>query len=256
MVLPDATAILGAPILLLGTGMLAGLYHAFEPDHVATMMANVTTARRRGRDGRSTVARLKADCLKNSMYGLLWGLGHTSTIFLMIIAVFVLSTNMPSMLFAWFELAVCAMMVVLGMSACMNRMPWQRQLHLHPHRHEDGTVHTHPHDHDAQHRHAHRSYAIGCIHGLAGSGGLVVLAASAMDASHASVIFFASIFGAGSIAGMVAVAVILYLLLSRVDGRRIERAVRYAVGAVAVTVGLYMAATIVSSGELQNLTNL
>lgn len=258
MVFLDAVLLSGAPILLLGTGVLAGLYHAFEPDHVATMMTVMTARRQRASKVKlSHIVRVGADCLKNSLHGLLWGFGHASAIFLMVVIVFVFSPSIPELLFAWFELAVGIMMVVLGLSLFFNRALWKRRLHLHPHRHEDGTFHTHPHDHDVQHRHGHRSYVVGCIHGLAGSGGLVILATSTMDGTHTSMLLFASIFGAGSIAGMIVVTSILYILLLQTNS--VERArsiIRYVAGSVAVVFGLYIISNVVASGELLSLAKI
>ena len=119
-----------------------------------------------------------------------------------------------------------------GSSTKKWRPPFLSRLwaHSHVHTHEDGTTHSHPHDHDGRreeeeggdsstghHSHSHVPYIIGCVHGLAGSGGLVVLALSAMpDAITSSAadagalvplpLLLASMFGAGSTIGMVLVA--------------------------------------------------
>jgi len=77
--------------------------------------------------------------------------------------------------------------------------------HIHPHTHEGGIVHTHPHEHNSVHKHTHKSYLIGCIHGLAGSGALVVVTAATLT-SVQEVLRFILIFGFGSVIGMVLVS--------------------------------------------------
>ena len=85
-------------------------------------------------------------------------------------------------------------------------------------------------------------YVIGCVHGLAGSGGLVVLALSAVPDAIASSaadagallplpLLLASVFGAGSTIGMVLVAGALSLLFAACGSTNTaRRAIRYASG--------------------------
>ena len=135
--------------------------------------------------------------------------------------------------------------------------------HSHVHTHEDGTTHSHPHGHDGGrgedggstgHSHSHVPYVIGCVHGLAGSGGLVVLALSAMpDAIAPSAgdagallplpLLLASVFGAGSTIGMVLVAGALSLLFAACGSTSTaRRAIRYASGGAAILFGAYIIA--------------
>jgi len=235
IILDGLTAeIINSPSMLLGAGILIGLYHALEPDHMAAIM---TLAARQKRKGASRGLGPAAH-LRNSLYGFLWGLGHTSAILLVIIAVFVFSVNIPPHAFAWFEFAVGAVLIAFGVAVYLDRYPGLR--HSHPHTHEDGTMHSHPHRHDRQHGHGHKSYIIGCIHGLAGSGGLIILMAPTADSVHASLLF-ASVFGAGSIIGMMVVAGIMSLVFVWTGNmERVRRAIRYAVSVVAVSLGAYV----------------
>ncbi len=257
------------PLLLLGAGLLVGLYHALEPDHVTAVMSSV----RRGHNGEEKQSRRTAG-ITGSVSGLLWGFGHASSIFLVAVLVIILSVNIPHGLFDIFEMGVGAMLILLGVSAICEggggtkrwRLPFLSRLwaHSHVHTHEDGTTHSHPHDHDGKrdgsgnstghHSHSHVPYIIGCVHGLAGSGGLVVLALSAMpDAITSSAadagallplpLLLASVFGAGSTIGMVLVAGALSLLFAVCGSTNTaRRVIRYASGSAAILFGAYIIA--------------
>ena len=260
-----------APLLLLGAGLLVGLYHALEPDHVTAMLSSV----RRGQRGEEKQSRRTAG-ITGSISGLLWGFGHASSIFLVAVSVIILSVNIPHELFDIFEMGVGAMLILLGVSAIRERaggtrgwtLPFLSRLwtHSHVHTHEDGTTHSHPHSHDdkreegggggsTSHSHSHVPYVIGCVHGLAGSGGLVVLALSAMpDAIVSSAadagallplpLLLASVFGAGSTIGMVLVAGALSLLFATCGSTNTaRRAIRYASGGAAILFGAYIIAS-------------
>ena len=259
-----------APLLLLGAGLLIGLYHALEPDHVTAVMSSV----RRGRRGEKRQSRRTAG-ITGSISGLLWGFGHASSIFLVAVLVIILSVNIPNGLFDIFEMGVGAMLILLGVSAVCEggggtkrwTLPFLSRLwtHSHVHTHEDGTTHSHPHDHGdgreggsdsstGHHSHSHVPYIIGCVHGLAGSGGLVVLALAAMpDAITSSAadagalvplpLLLASVFGAGSTIGMVLVAGVLSLLFAACGSTNTARKIiRYASGGAAILFGAYIIA--------------
>lgn len=261
-----------APLLLLGAGLLVGLYHALEPDHVTAVMSSV----RRGRSGEERQSGRTAG-ITGSVSGLLWGFGHASSIFLVAVLVIILSVNIPHGLFDIFEMGVGAMLILLGVSAACGgdgggtkrwALPFLSRLwtHSHVHTHEDGTTHSHPHGHDGRreggsggstghHSHSHVPYIIGCVHGLAGSGGLVVLALSSMpDAIVSSAadagallplpLLLASVFGAGSTIGMVLVAGALSLLFAACGSTNTARKIiRYASGGAAILFGAYIIAS-------------
>ena len=259
------------PLLLLGAGLLVGLYHALEPDHVTAMLSSV----RRGQKGEEKQSRRRAG-ISGSISGLLWGFGHASSIFLVAVLVIILSVNIPHELFDIFEMGVGVMLLLLGVSAIRGGddgtkrwgVPFLSRLwtHSHVHTHEDGTTHSHPHSHDDKHggvgddgstghAHSHVPYVIGCVHGLAGSGGLVVLALSAVPDAIASSaadagallplpLLLASVFGAGSTIGMVLVAGALSLLFAACGSTNTaRRAIRYASGGAAILFGAYIIAS-------------
>ncbi len=257
-----------SPLPLLGAGLLVGLYHALEPDHVTAILSSV----RRGQKGEEKQNKRMAG-ITGSVSGLLWGFGHASSIFLVAVLVIILSVNIPNGLFDIFEMGVGVMLLLLGVSAVCDggggakrwMLPFLSRLwtHSHVHTHEDGTTHSHQHGHDdrregggnsTDHSHSHVPYVIGCVHGLAGSGGLAVLALSTIpDAITSSAtdagallplpLLFASLFGAGSTIGMVLVAGSLSLLFAVCGSTNTARkAIRYASGGAAILFGAYIIA--------------
>lgn len=185
------------PALILTLGLAIGLQHAFEPDHVAAVSTQVAKQRYRSA---SITGTLKKGIVKSSILGALWGAGHTTTLIISGLLLFVFSINIPSNVFLGFEFIVGIMLVILAMSTFSNKKLFKLK-HTHPHVHSNGTLHTHPHNHEGEHKHTHKSYIIGCIHGLAGSGVLIVLTASTLENVEA-VLGFILIFGIGSIIGM------------------------------------------------------
>ena len=214
----------------------------------------------------SAASRARGALSRGSLLGALWGAGHTSAILLVGVAVLAFSLSIPGEVLAGLEAAVGLMLVALGVSAWTGTSllghcrRWLRRgggrahphshgggaVHTHPHSHGGGgAVHTHPHSHPAgdegggaPHRHGHRSYLIGCVHGLAGGGGMIALSASAMESMQAGVALILA-FGAGSVVGMMVASGMLSLplaLAARLGGA--GRAVRAVVGAASVAIGI------------------
>ena len=218
--------------LLLSVGFLVGLAHAFEPDHMFAMMTQVRGSKK---DASVPPARITISALRNSLPGAFWGFGHTSMILFVSFLVFVLALNIPAMVFDGFEFLVGMMLVVLGISMYGKRIFPIR--HLHPHEH-NGIVHTHQYEHGSDHSHTHKSYIIGCLHGLAGSGSLIAISVVALD-DISNVLSFVLIFGIGSVIGMMIVSGVLsvpFLLSSRFA--RLRKSLHIVAGTVTVIIGL------------------
>ncbi len=244
MVVGESLAQLGGG-LLLSAGFLVGLLHAFEPDHVAAMLTQVRGGGKK--DPAGPFGGTWAAALRNSLLGAFWGFGHMSTILLVSALVFVFALGIPAMAFDGLEIAVGAVLVALGISMCGRRKAF-RVRHEHPHAHEGGIVHTHPHEHGRGHSHTHKSYLIGCLNGLAGSGSLIAVGVVALS-DISEVLAFVLVFGLGSVIGMMAVAGALsstFLISGRFAG--MGKWVRVLAGAVTGAIGLDVIAGIVVPG--------
>jgi len=192
-------------ILLLG--LLIGMKHAMEADHVAAV-ASLST-----RSG---------SLLETVRQGAVWGLGHTITLFFFGGAVLLLDTLIPENFAQLLELAVGGMLVLLGVDV-MRRVIRDR-IHFHRHRHgEQEHFHAHSHrncgDHQLDpHQHAHgkgfpvRALLVGMMHGMAGSAALILLVLQTVDSPWQGLLYIA-LFGLGSILGMALLAAAISLPL-------------------------------------------
>lgn len=232
--------------LLISAGFLIGMVHAFEPDHLAAMLSRVQGGRARD----PGQAALRSAALRSSLQGAVWGFGHTSALLLFSLLVFVLALSIPSAVFDGFELAVGVMLVILGASMYYRKKAWGTAAHTHPHTHPDGTAHTHTHSHDGSHAHTHKSYVIGCIHGMAGSGGLIAVGAIALG-DVSAVLSFVLVFGVGSMVGMSMASGILSVpFLLSAGFVRLRRVLQAVAAAITIVIGLELIYGIVISGGL------
>lgn len=221
--------------LLLSTGLLVGIVHAFEPDHMSAVMTQVGKKH----------TRIKLATIKNSLLGAIWGFGHTTTILLVSFLVFVLALNIPSIIFDGFEFLVGVMLIILGIS--MYKKFFQMK-HTHPHEH-DGIIHTHPHEHNQNHTHTHRSYLIGCLHGLAGSGSLIALTAATIN-DISEIFLVLLVFGLGSILGM---AIISGTLSIPFRFSKVRKYLQIIVGAITVLVGANIIYGLVNNSQILDI---
>ena len=242
--LPTAT-----PFFALVTGFLIGLLHAFEPDHVVAVATQNSKSTQK--NSLPFFQHIRSSAIKSSILGALWGAGHTSSLVLVSLLIFVFSMNIPNEMFSNFEFGVGIMLVILGVFTYLNRR-LVGEKHIHTHTHDD-LVHTHPHTHDKVHSHGHKSYIIGCIHGLAGSGSLVVLALSTLHDLQ-TILSFILVFGTGSIVGMMLVSSAIGLPFSfSVYSKRINKILRYLVGSISIIIGIDILYNIVISGSFFGL---
>jgi hypothetical protein len=156
---------------------VTGFSHAFEADHLVAV-SNIVTRR-----DRLLLA------IKDGMY---WGLGHSSTILAIGFLVIVAKATFFDGYFGYLEALVGGMLIALGVYRA-------RQIRgRHP---------RHMHDPDGGHRLA---YGVGLIHGLAGSGAMVLIVMTEVSGAWNS-LFYLLVFGLGSVVGMLLAAGIFSL---------------------------------------------
>src|SRR5204863_1013062 len=222
-----------------GIGLLLGFRHAFEPDHLAAVS---TLATRPG-------ARLWSA----ARLGLVWGVGHTATLAVVVVVILVLGLEVPARLWPAAELLVAALLVLLG-SVVLWRYARGRW-HMHAHSHAGSVephIHLHSHAHECGHAHSHarpdarRSLGFGIAHGLAGSGAIAALLVAAAPDTASRVLYFAT-FGGGTILGMLLVSLTLGLAVRLAAGKRTRWATILHLGSAtaSVLVGIALAASTV-----------
>jgi len=232
---------------ILVVGLLLGMKHATEADHLAAVATLATRAGSLGQTLRQGVA---------------WGVGHTLTLMAFGGVVLLLGQVISPDLEQALETAVGVMLVLLG--ADVLRRLVRDRIHFHVHRHRGDTVHVHAHSHrgegrheDSAHRHAHprrwpvRALAVGMMHGLAGSAALVVLTLESIPSVGLGVGYIA-LFGIGSIAGMalLSAAIAVPLKLSSGYLTRVHRTMTALVGLFSCALGVAM---VVQIGYLKAL---
>jgi len=234
------------PALVLTLGLAIGLQHAFEPDHIAAVTTQVIHQKNKSQSLKELI---KKGALKSSIIGAMWGAGHTTTLVLVGLLVYLFSVNIPDVFFISSEFIVGVMLIFLAITTLSNKKLFKIK-HMHSHAHKDGTIHTHPHDHGSDHKHGHKSYLIGCIHGLAGSGVLLVVIAGTLS-SVQDILSFILIFGVGSIIGMTVISSLIGIPFALSNkALSLEKTLRYVVGAVSFLIGISIIYEIVYVGKL------
>jgi len=234
------------PALVLTLGLAIGLQHAFEPDHIAAVTTQVI---RQKNKSQSLKELIKKSALKSSIIGAIWGAGHTTTLVLVGLLVYLFSVNIPDVFFISSEFIVGVMLIFLAITTLSNKKLFKIK-HMHSHAHKDGTIHIHPHDHGSDHKHGHKSYLIGCIHGLAGSGVLLVVIAGTLS-SIQDILSFILIFGVGSVIGMTVISSLIGIPFALSNkALSLEKTLRYVVGSVSFLIGISIIYEIVNVGKL------
>ena len=204
-------------------GLVVGLRHAFEPDHL-TAVATLATETR--------------DAPRSAALGALWGLGHTMSLIIVGVVLIALGEVLPARLAASFELAVSGVLVALGIRALVKAWRHGRLGSVHEHRH-GGAPHIHAgpdaHVHVGRWTLAWRPLAVGLVHGLAGSGALTALVFAKLP-SAAERIGYIAVFGFGSIVGMAAASAVLGISLRSLQ--RSQRGLMVAAGALSIALGV------------------
>jgi len=227
-------------VLLLG--LLVGMKHALEADHVAAV---------------ATLAARSASLSDRVKLAGMWGAGHAGTLLLLGGTVLGLGLSLPDHVARAFEGVVALMLILLG--ADVLRRLRARGVHFHWHRHERGPAHFHAHAHvagSARFRHGHehsarllpRALLVGSVHGLAGSAALVVLSLE-LTRSTPQALLYLGAFALGSIAGMAALSLTISLPLCR-SSERLGGAwqlVEGALGVVTIGIGCWMAALLLGA---------
>jgi sulfite exporter TauE/SafE len=224
----------GSPLAILGLGFFLGLRHALDVDHLAAV---------------STIVSQRRSIWRSALVGVVWGIGHTTSLLVVAIAVIALHAEISPAVGQVLELGVAIMLMTLGVRLLATVLRGGA-IHVHVHDHA-GHAHVHPHvhaadapghDHGPSHR---RPFLVGLVHGLAGSGALM-LAVAATIADPVLAIAYVVIFGVGSIGGM-AITSTLFAIPMVVTTRHFTGATRWVCGAAAVAsvlVGVELAWTI------------
>ena len=168
-------------------GLLRGMGHALEPDHLAAVSTLVAETPHKPRAG--------------LLLGAAWGAGHTLMLVLVGGALFTMQGVMPPALERGFELLVAFMLVGLGLRALLRAATVTRER---PHPSPGGATTPAPALGSRPRglwRTTGRPLVIGSVHGLAGSGALTAAVVAKMPSAPAGLVYIL-LFGVGSAMGM------------------------------------------------------
>jgi high-affinity nickel-transport protein len=194
-------------LALVAFGFALGVRHAWDADHVVAVTAIAAGERR---------------VLPAALVGAYWGLGHSLTIFAVGSLIVLLNLVVPPRLGLALEFAVGIALVVVGVLNLGGRAvspdPAERTTHQ-----------------------GRRAFALGLLHGLAGSAAVALLVLATVRGPLAACAYLA-VFGLGTVTGMVASTLVLASPAALL-GRRVAAAgpgLRVLTGLLSVAFGLYI----------------
>ncbi|HPF60666.1 MAG: hypothetical protein KC544_00620 [Gemmatimonadetes bacterium] len=197
--------------LALGTALVLGLTHALEMDHMLAVSTFVTHhPTRRAAAG----------------FGARWGLGHSLAVVLVGTALLLAGASIPARLESTAEAIVGVTLIGLGAWTIRAAGKVSRAPHHH-----------HPHDRVER----RGPGAVGLLHGLAGTGGVMALLPATLTDRVTIGIGYLLTFSVGVVAAMTAFAMLAATLVggandrSAVWGPRVSRGL----GALAIAVGAW-----------------
>ena len=194
----------GAPLLVaLGIAFLLGLRHASDPDHLVAVT--------------SLVAAEDGDTRKAARLGAWWGIGHSGALVAIGIPLIAFKADLPTWLESGAEKAIGGVILVLAARVIYK---WARGDYR-------ATAHAHADGHDKRrhlrrgHGHRHvkvrtpgQALSIGLLHGLAGTGAVVLLLIAALPNRLEAGLALA-VFAPMSIASMAALTAAFAWVLTR-----------------------------------------
>lgn len=214
-------------------GLLFGIQHAIEPDHIVAVTAMVA----RERSLRRAVA-----------LGASWGLGHTLTVVALGSVLVIFRPIVPSHIGLGLEFLVALMLIGLGLR---NLIALPSHGHGHPVQHPSTGDHAHGHPHHGHHAHAGapargpRSWPaailVGCLHGLAGSTAIALIVLVAVREIRLALLYLA-FFGLGTIVGMSLLTLLLGypMLLAAQRSGMAHRWITMTTGGAGVLLGCWL----------------
>ena len=208
-------------LTILFLGFLLGMRHATDPDHVVAV---------------TTIVSKQPGIAKAGLIGILWGLGHTFTIFVVGTMIILFKVTIPPRVGLSMELTVAAMLILLGVLNLTGALRWlqvkftpnsliptateprsdpavftaQRRDSVAQGRSESTKAKFRPHQMllSLGRYNVLRPLAIGIVHGLAGSAAVALLVMTTINDPWWAITYLL-LFGIGTIAGMMVITAVI-----------------------------------------------
>ena len=226
----------------LALGVVLGLKHSLDPDHVVAV---------------STIVSQYRNPLRSFWVGVSWGLGHTTTLLLIGIVIIALRLTIPDRLALLLEFSVGIMLVGLGVQVVYSFR--KKRVHQHSHGHEEEDhLHFHSHAQAQQETKAKnvehhndtgvgkpflrkKSYVVGLVHGVAGSAALTLLVLASIESPWAGLVYIL-LFGLGSILSMGVMTIFISFPFVYSANRlpNLNRIIQFSVGTLSILFGFFL----------------
>ena len=221
---------LGPFLFIGGLGLLLGMRHSTDPDHVVAV---------------STIVSKQRSIRQAGVIGTIWGLGHTFTIFAVGSMIILFGVVIPPRLGLSMEFSVALMLILLGvlnLTGVMQRMTLyltRKPLSL-PTISKAETLLDRSIGRFGVYQ-CVRPLVIGIVHGLAGSAAVALLVLSTIHSPVWATVYLL-IFGAGTMVGMMCMTAAMAVPLAFAGNRftSISRGFSVASGVVSVCFGFFL----------------
>jgi len=218
---------LGPFLFIGGVGLLLGMRHSTDPDHVVAV---------------STIVSKQRSIRQAGLIGSIWGLGHTLTIFAVGSMIILFGVVIPPRLGLSMEFSVALMLILLGvlnLTGVMQRITSYLTRNGKPLEKAETLI-----DRSVGRFGVYqwvRPLVIGIVHGLAGSAAVALLVLSTIHSPVWATVYLL-IFGAGTMVGMMCMTTVMAVPLAYAGNRfaSLSRVFSVASGVVSVCFGFFL----------------
>jgi nickel/cobalt exporter len=218
---------LGPFLFIGGVGLLLGMRHSTDPDHVVAV---------------STIVSKQRSIRQAGLIGSIWGLGHTLTIFAVGSMIILFGVVIPPRLGLSMEFSVALMLILLGvlnLTGVMQRLTSYLTRNGKPLDKAETLI-----DRSVGRFGVYqcvRPLVIGIVHGLAGSAAVALLVLSTIHSPAWGTVYLL-IFGAGTMVGMMCMTAVMAIPLAYAGNRfgSLSRVFGVASGVVSVCFGSFL----------------
>ncbi|MEX2695247.1 MULTISPECIES: urease accessory protein UreH domain-containing protein [Rhizobium] len=198
---------------LLASGLFAGFVHVVSgPDHLAAIAPYAVDAKARA-----------------WRTGIRWGVGHSAGVVgVGLLALLLRDALSIDIVSAWGERFVGVMLCGIGIWGLRAAFADRAETHSHEHR-----------GHSHGHRHKHPAFAVGTVHGLAGSSHLLGIVPALALPTNTEAAAYLLVFGLGTIAAMATFSTFIGWLAGRPAARsvNVQNALMASFSMIAIVVG-------------------
>jgi ABC-type nickel/cobalt efflux system permease component RcnA len=223
---------LGSFVAVVGLGLFLGMRHSTDPDHVVAV---------------STIVSRERSVKQGAVIGMMWGFGHTLTIFMVGAAIILFKLTIPPRIGLSMEMAVAGMLIFLGilnltgvlqkLTERLTPVAW-RSASMAPMDEQPPAGVARRLVTRFGYFQLLRPLAIGLVHGLAGSAAVALLVLS-MIHSPVWAIAYLVVFGLGTVVGMMLMTTVMAIPIA-LTGTKSSRYLTVASGLVSVCFGVFL----------------